>query len=987
MLIVSKASAGSGKTFALALIYIQFMLKSLREQGVPDPYKHILAVTFTKKATAEMKQRIVEELYLLAQNPAESRYTDYLIGVRSLHDEGAAVHRNLTEAQRQTEIQKLSQDARLLLGNLLQDYPSFQVSTIDSFFQQVIRNFASELGLNTNYNVSLDQGQIISEGIDRLFFDINDGAADLEMAFSNLLNYAANNINNGRDWDPKKSLKTFAEQIYREDVQRHKDALKKMNNPALLNKVHDALSAFCKKAEQEYGVTKNGTLSAKAPDDIKRKHCSAVLTLKHFDDISMLAAIEEKIDEKNRLDGRIPIAETNMLLNRIINGAEAPFIYEKTGTRLRHFLIDEFQDTSRLQWENFRPLIAESCSNSNDNLLVGDVKQSIYRWRNSDMTILQNIDSEPLFSNGLEYPKSHNFRTSQIIVEANNLLFRRYADSLASCADKSAALAPDAGKAYERLEQTATRKGAPGLFRIEWWQGSKQEFAEKAVERTIQTIRELLQTGRVKHLSEIALLLRLNKEAATITDSLIAAGIAVQSPEGLYITNHKAVQCLIAMLRCITDPCDRISAAMAESVLQTTAADMKEWLTTAQGMAYHSDLFTLARNLIDTFSLSTLPDADAYLTTFLDVVYEYCIKKNADISGFLEYWDTKKKTPPCIPASQAPDAVQISTIHKAKGLQFPVVIIPFLNWALGPNQKTRDTVLWCETTDMPEPFNLLPVIPVHAVKDAEKSYFQHAYQKEIQQEYIDALNLCYVAFTRPKHTIIAFAPQEQSVRADKNVGQWLYRLMQDKITTVDSDDAGSCEVWQESNGLMPETEEEKPAGIRTVKYVSVPENGRLKLRSHSLDDEESNLVFGTHMHELLSSIKTEDDAEAALDAYAASGAIRQEDKPKMQTALDALFDLVRKKGHADWFSDKYEVRNECSILSADNDSKRADRIMIDGTHAVIIDYKFGMPDNANNRQVQRYMERLRDMGYSVEGYLVYAGQGHIDDVLIDKHYD
>ncbi len=976
MLIVSKASAGSGKTFALALVYINFLLQSMRKNHIFDPYRHVLAVTFTKKATGEMKERIIHELYTLATNPSESGYTDYLLGVKRLEDEGKTTHRSLTAEQRAKEIKVLSDDCRTLLGNLLQDYPNFQVSTIDSFFQQILRSFAQDMQLANNYSISLDSKQVISEGVDQLFFDINDDESDLDATFSSLLTYATTNIDEGHNWNPKSQLRDFAEELLAENVQRQKKAFEHiLQNPTIIASVRKQLSDIKKSIEQEYTLTKAKTISKKAPQDIQQLHTSATLAMEHLNDLALLAAVEKKVDERNRKEGRIPLAETNSILNNIINGAEAPFVYEKIGTRLQHFLIDEFQDTSRLQWENFKPLIKESCANGNDNLVVGDVKQSIYRWRGTDMSTLQFIDKEGL-ALGEELPKTYNFRTSEVIVNANNIMFERYAQYLSSGEKPISALAANL---YANLKQEPTKKGLSGRFRIEWYDSTPGDLFIPAQNRTIEIIRSLQEEGRVKHLSEIAILVRYNKETAQLSQALIANGISVQSPEGLLIGSHEATQCVIGLLKIAINHDDKIAETNVKELLEKTGREYNPSVTTSA--MFSNDLFALVRFYIDYYRLFELPNADAYITSLLDVVYNYSLNKNADVVGFLEYWG-RNHDKLSIPASEAPEAVQIMTIHKAKGLEFPVVIIPFLSWPMGPKSDISDTLLWCDTEGLPEPFSQLPLIPISAKKAADNTYFSSYYQREIEMQYIDNLNLCYVAFTRPVHTLYAIAPQKKNVRNGESVGMLLLNLMQDHIKKASQDDNEAADnesngteylVWEEDNNLpLPVAKEYKEEAERQVKYISVPENGRLRQRTKASEYNE-NTTFGNTMHYLLSQIENNNDIlriDELIESAVRKGQIKEEERETIADDLKQFFTLIQESGHSDWYSDRYTILNEQNILCGST-TYRPDRVMIEEEKAIIIDYKFGKENPAYNKQVQQYMDLLSEMGYQVEGWLVY----------------
>lgn len=974
MLTVCKASAGSGKTFALALVYIQLLLEGLDKHHEQDPYRHILAVTFTKKATAEMKQRIIKELHTIATRPEESKYIDYLLGIKSLDDEGQTVHRRPTDIEKQKETAVLSEKCKTLLGNMLQDYPLFQVSTIDSFFQQVIRAFARELHLRADYDVSLDSDQILDEGIDRLFFDATQGDGS-EETYEDILRYAENNIESGASWNPKQQLRTFANELTKEKVQKHKeDLMQILEDKSVVTELQSVLKT--KRDEiwsQEHTKSKNpkpNVLRAGAPKDKQHDFNSILIYTKHLKDLSMLTKMEQKIDEKNREEHRIPISETNLLLRKITGDATAPFVYEKVGTRLRHYLLDEFQDTSRLQWENFVPLLEESISNSNENLIVGDVKQSIYRWRNSDLEILQNIDKQGL-DIGKELPKRFNFRSAPAIVNANNILFKRYAEKLTE-----QGLAPTATEAYKDAEQEADRNDLQGIYHIEWHDKKGSEFVNLAMQRTLEVINECLKTGRVRQRCEIAILVRKNKEASKLSEFLTSNGIPVQSPEGLLIESHDAVKLLVAELRIMTNNDDSISHYTIKRILSGIPSEKREELhKQAQQLMLRSDFFLLVRGLIDIFKLQEMSDAEAYITTFLDVVYDFSTRHSADISSFLDYWD-RKHSSICIPASQDPNAVQIMTIHKSKGLQFPMVIVPFVNWGLGQNRQSYSDLLWCETQDFPEPFNRLPIMPTQCTSTAATSVFAADAKHEVEALHIDALNTTYVAFTRPEHTFYAFAPMNDT----KTAGTWIYKTIKEEPCEsqhfTENDDYAVWETQDTSNNRTEEAVTLSAPVTLPLHYVSEYPGNRLTQRTRTTEslteDDNEQRLFGTMMHELLETANTREDAERELQRRIDNGIFREDMKKHAQQTLRNLFELIAREGHSDWFENRYLVLKETAILTPHNNLYRPDRVMFDGQKAVVVDYKFGKEEESHIKQVKDYVSQLGQMGYDAKGYLIYA---------------
>ena len=449
MLSIYNASAGSGKTFTLTREYLKMLLNEKRPKDDERlPHSRILAVTFTKKATAEMKERILKELYILSTTPEKSEHAEEIIKASS----------------NQLTLEKLKTQALILLTGILQDYSRFSISTIDGFFQQVIRTFARELGLSATYDLSLDGEEMIQEAVDEIFKRIRENQDEDKELVKWVIDFIQNNINEDSKWNPNKTIKQFSKQLLQEQVIRRMDDLQKVfENKNFMRQYRSQLQKICEDTERQvkillqqatsilateegwnkdigsalqkspeiwlkgqqgktfFNVVENPTKiinkskTSKAQQDILlnlytiqlepifqqllhictgssgKDYITAKEIIPHLYSLGILQDVSKQIEATNRNIGRLPISEINQLLHKIIEDQDAPFIYERIGQYFHHYMIDEFQDTSALQWDNFLPLIQENESYNRDNLIVGDVKQSIYRFRNSDWSLLKNI--------------------------------------------------------------------------------------------------------------------------------------------------------------------------------------------------------------------------------------------------------------------------------------------------------------------------------------------------------------------------------------------------------------------------------------------------------------------------------------------------------------------------------------------------------------------------------------------------------------------
>ena len=1043
MLNIYKASAGSGKTHTLTQEYLLMLFREQRKQGdYFKPHSRILAVTFTKKATAEMKERILEALYELSKDPTKSNFYE------KLHEK---LHINANDIQQQ---------ARELLIGILTDYNRFSVSTIDGFFQQVIRTFAMDLGLSTSYELALDGKEVMQQAVDDLFRRIRSSQQNDTDTVAWITEFTQHNIDDNRRWNPHETISQFAGELLKEQLIRYMSEVQdffadkkrlasyktmlenilKQNEKeisdiqqqaqSIINNVEglkkNAISAF-------YAPTKNliekglnttflGVLDN--PDTLYTKskttkdqqqfiktlyqqqlqplfqklhnaftqqlidYHTANAILQNLYTVGLLQEISDQVSETNKKIGRIPISEINTLLHAIIDGQEAPFIYERLGQHLNHYMIDEFQDTSALQWENFHPLIEETESKGNDNLIVGDVKQSIYRWRNSDWELLEGVHEH--FQNCATPPMKTNWRSAELLIKENEELMLKYSQWVSQTITNNQWQETPLAAAIERIynPQSIHQEAAnelPGVFHLEFYEGTDDEVAQQSLEHTTQLINQLTKEEGFQ-LSQIALLVRRGRDAELLANHLIAQGIPVQSAEGMRIQAHSSVQLLVALLQLQQTPENKVAEAIVQDCYPALSAEQAQQIQEAT----HLPLYEQVQQYIQILHLAEQSSALPYLTAFQDCIYQFTQKRVADVGAFLDYWESKKDKA-TIPSSPVVDAIRILTIHSSKGLEFDVVILPFLNWDL--QRFFKNDILWCRPTQ--EPFNQMPLVAISPTKKTLQTHFKNDYIQEALSQYIDNLNLTYVAFTRPKYRLYAYGQMysknskgELKINNIGNLLSYLYHKEgEDNTSSQETQNEEGTFIYHQATTTIAQPKAKEPTiNTREATYISSPIGNRLKLRSRAEDDfaEETPLEtidLGILMHEFLAAITTWADADNALQRMLLEGRITAAQQVVLQQQLQELRTLLQKEGKEWWFTQPCKVLNEHDILTTTGNTQRPDRVIIHQGTAIIIDYKFGQEHKKQyQEQLRNYALLLQQMGYSTEAYIVYVAQQKIERV-------
>ena len=1063
-LTIYKASAGSGKTFALAVEYILELMQPHSEKE----FEHTLAVTFTNKATAEMKSRILETLYGLKNNLKETKpYLD-------------AIKKRFKEEKKDISEQQISLQAGKALTAILHDYSHFRVETIDSFFQSILRNMARELGLAANLQVELTHDEIVESAVDSLI-ETMDEKPEVKRW---VLDYVREQLDNGDRWDIVRSLKDLAGNIFEEEYQRKSEAeLQKLSNAEVVKDFKQKMQAIKKRAEKQVqegadqllqelpnnpiydeissvnnveSFLKNLQMGKGPTDPMQKKingetsflkkqyqnnstslaseealrqtlqqlvdslkeYYSANLALRNLGPLRLLEHIDEKAREIEGDAGRFTLSSTPALLSKMVEGSDAPFIFEKIGTFINNVMIDEFQDTSRMQWENFKKLLFEKLASGGKGLLVGDIKQSIYRWRNGDWKILYGIEQEKELQrfNIKPEPLDINYRSHQQIIDFNNAFFPLAAEKLDG-------IRPDApiklSKIYEDVSQKSKKADGKGYVRIKLY---KNNGADNTICDMVEQIRELQAKGL--ELNQIAILVRKNDMAQQLIEgfSQYDPNLHLVSEEAFLLGASTGVQMIVAALRLLIDKnhSDGISEKylmlhylrdvlkQKEATIQTVALKkasevLPKEFTENRDELLQLPLYLLAEKLWRIFSLGNIQGEDIYVLTFFDELQNHLRSAGApDIQTFLEAWDEKlwKKA---VPASSVA-GIRILTIHKSKGLEFHTVFLPFSDWKIEEDQK-KD-VLWCETDT--KPYNELGALPISIYpKDVRTSFFAPAYEEEHLERRVDALNTLYVAFTRPKANLYVWG-QTKTIKKDFKIttaADLIYLTLLGDNNDTDAD----CFTYEVGSPLTEkEKEDEKENRLAlehrmkdAVEVKVITRNPMLYfLQSNQSQDylqqqlttddgqettdiKLSQREIGKRMHEVLSRISDVSQLEEVLAQARQEGLIGEGND--WEAITKRIKEGFQEPLVASWFKSDNTIYNECSIASIDKETGlpcilRPDRVVMKDNVITVIDYKFGHPSRHYYDQVKDYMSLMTRMypEQEVKGYIWYImGKGAV----------
>lgn len=1080
-LTIYKASAGSGKTFTLSVEYIKLLIKD------PQSYRSTLAVTFTNKATEEMKLRILSQLY----------------GIWKLLPDSKSYIDKIKEDLDVTE-EYMSERAGIALHNIVHNYSYFRIETIDSFFQSVLRNLARELDLTANLRIELNDYQIERNAVDELINSLDENSELLTW----IMEYIRENMDDDKDWNVIGNIKRFGENIFREYYKtnskklnerlleegffkQYTSKLRQMRNEAEVEMQNEAAQFFDalnhngieiddlnngkngpagyfikikkgiynntivtkrlqkvldegsesswvkqKSSKETQDIVRELANSTLTPlvhhaEDVRQKNWyiygSAVLTLRHLNQLRLLNSIENKVRMMNVEQNRFLLSDTHTLLHSLIRDTDSPFIFEKIGNYLENIMIDEFQDTSTVQWQNFKVLLEECMSHGEQqgNLIVGDVKQSIYRWRSGDWRMLNNIEREFPYLNSMLNVCSldTNYRSSRRVITFNNAFFKRaseleYADQKSSNPDTSSP--EQLKKAYSDVAQKVPSfRDNHGYVSINLL--PNEDYRQQALQKTAEAVSLLLDSGA--NYSDIAILVRSNDIIQLIAEFFAneLPDVKIVSDEAFRLDSSVSVNIIVNAMLWLTHPDNILAKAYIAKAYQTYVLEKSEQetnklLATAEGIDSalpcalidkRNDLLTmpifeLAEQIYTLFNIGNIKGEDAYLYAFYDALTDFIANNTADIDSFVEEWNDSiaEKT---IQAS-AIDGIRIITIHQSKGLEFEHVVIPFCDWTL-----EKGNTIWC--TPQVEPYNELPLIPVDfSASQMKGTIYEFDYNEEHLQNCVDNLNLLYVAFTRAASSLFVIAQRgtpssrsyivEQAITDIKLEGSSLDGDPSDKKAEL-LFSYGELEIVEtkakkkSDNIFTPEVENMNVDMATFSNKVEFKQSN--KSRDFVADDDEntddddrkqlSYIKTGKILHYLFSTINTTDDIDTSLAQLEMDGLIEESDT-NIKRLRDMLHKRFSKRQVADWFSSRWTLFNECTILDYDAATDtvrehRPDRVMKDEKtgEVVIVDFKFGSPRPEYVEQVNRYKALTQNMGYpNVKGYLWFVYSNRIEEV-------
>ena len=1043
---ILNASAGSGKTYQLAYKYVHDVIEE------PELYRHILAVTFTNKATEEMKSRILKEIHRLAAGD-ESSY------LRDLCDELSLDERT---------VRKRAASAR---AKILHDYSRFTVLTIDTFFQRILRAFIKELGIDLNYNVEIETASVLSKSADALIEQITtDGALQRW-----LTSFVQERIDEGLKWDVRDGILALAGEIFKE---KNKSALNHAPSREELEGIVRRISAHAEASKQElrqtaaqavgiisgaglsvedfpykaagfarwfYAVADGSTegygarVAAAAADEAKwgkagspsrnlapqlrpllTRMCelhdaghriwnTCNLLRENFRSFALLADLYARVQQICEEQNLMLLSETKYLLSEFIDHNDAPFIYEKVGNRYDRFMIDEFQDTSVKEWENFLPLLQNAMAQSEkcSVLIVGDIKQSIYRWRGGDWRILHDRALQALGPNNTEVVVlKENWRSLPDIVKFNNGIIDEIVrnDNLAlntglqAAAETGAisraeadALRDTLANAYRQQAQTPRRKGQhPGYVSVETFDGEPP---------VVERICQLLDRGFRP--CDIMILVRGATDGARVAAELLdfkqhntdpRYRFDVMTQEALVIGNAPISSFIAAALRLALNPGESLSRALFNHYLgrafDAPLSDREADFFRSIRLLSPEEAF---ERIVMEFDLQHESRQTAYLQAIHEQIIAFCSTKIADIALFLRWWD-ETGSGRSLSVDESLSTIEITTIHKAKGLEKPAIVIPYCSWALDPKSSgSIQNIVWARACEgEAEAVGQFPVRYRKAMADSE---FSAEYYREQVYSHVDNINLLYVALTRAAESLHVFIPQ----RNTRTVGALLLGAFHTEGEVVragelegryTTDERGEHFTFGRFEGPEPVKAPGNASRHLVLEaYPTAQADLRLRLPSQRYFEEEDTAEisprdFGILMHKAFEQADDEHEIYRAVDRMVCDATLSEEEARQLRERIARALELPEVR---EWFGGGWtRVRNEQEIIIPGSAStRRPDRVMVapDG-RTVVVDYKFGELDAERyRRQIREYLRLLRDMGQQpVEGYLWYVRLGKVEKV-------
>lgn len=1023
---IYNASAGSGKTYTLVQRYLEVLLRSKN----PLVFRHILALTFTNKAVNEMKFRIIDALKTFSEAEILEQHNPMF--------EGLCVDLGLSP-------NTLIERSKHILQHILHNYASFDISTIDKFNHRLIRTFAYDLKLPTNFEVELDQDSLLNEAVDSLIQ--KTGTEDL--LTNTLIDFAIEKADEDKSWDISYDFNKIAKRLVNENDLPFINAIKDRS----LNDFKDLKTQAAKQIkalETSIENTANTVLTlidecglqfddfsgrylpkyflnlshkkfnvnfeAKWQDDLetrtlypKRVTEDIAATIdsiqpqlaeafnntktlvfelllqkniyKNVTPLSVLSAIQKELEALKEEQNKLLISEFNAIIAEEIKDQPTPYLYERLGEKFKHYFIDEFQDTSQMQWSNLQPLISnaleqEQFGKTGSLMLVGDAKQAIYRWRGGyaeQFINLFNKTEQPFFVEQNVITLDDNYRSYKAIVDFNNSFFKYISENTFS------------NIAYETLYQNASQNPIienSGFVSLNFLNIQRDDNRDLIFsEQVYHTIQACVEKGF--NYNDICVLVRKKREGLAISDYLSEQQIPIVSSETLLLKNARQVVLINAVLTLLLHPTNNEVKAevlhfitdhfpvedfhhfFKSSITQNGYDFFKSFESIGVKLNYDSlhlqPLYGIVESIVKAFALDTT--SDAYILSYLDIVFEFSQKPMADIASFLNHFQ-KKENELSINLPQDQNAVKIMTIHKAKGLEFPVVIFPFSDLDI---YREKEAMSWLPVDD--ELYNGFSHLLInhnkniqHLGEEASDLYTQHNAELEL-----DNINLLYVVMTRAVEQLFVISKLDINSKGVPKSSTYSGKLI----------------------GYLHESDHWDP--MQTTYTFGTPEKGAIKEESSSVktaeidlistSKEELNIDFSTNagllwdtnlsdaiekgnlLHDIMAHVVTKKDIDTAIDLFVNQGMIDDKGASQLKKTMERI---VAHPMLQSYYSDEYLIYNERDILLKSGKTLRPDRLMIHANTAIILDYKTGLENSKYTEQLYEYADALTTMGFEVK---------------------
>ncbi len=1046
-LVVYKSSAGSGKTTTLVNEYLSLALRK------PERFGNIIALTFTIKATTEMKERVFVVL-------------DKIINLDK-HRDDAGLKAGIDHIKNATKLSEaeIRNRSKILLHNILHHYTDFSFSTIDSFVMNIVRSFAHDLNLPFDFNVELDSGFMVEQAIAMLFEQIGEN----EKLTDFLIQYILQNVDKESSLKIENELANLGKILFesrhyksiellhsielnhfseinnklRKDITKFENHLAKIAKSGLdlfksngieasdfsrgtlpkqlANIVDGKIDVNHKifvdpENNNFYPNSKSAAIKSRI-DGIRPQIVSLInsiadyfeqhaqdyynkkLILEKLNPLALLSEIKRMLDQYSAENNVIHLSESNKMIASIVLEEHIPFIYERVGRKYLHFLIDEFQDTSVIQWNNLIPLIDNSLATDNFNMLVGDAKQSIYRWRDGDvdqfinLPKINNTNSSPIMQeraqsierNYQEKLLAYNYRSERNIIEFNNAFFDFQLNHTFGSKDKKYTNKDSEriSKIYNQHHQIAGKKEDDGRVVIQNFPKDGDQTYEDGL---ISHIKKLLEQNY--RLQDIAIIARSKKVLTKNSDILVRNGYNVVSNETLFIEKNPEVSLITSFLNFVGNK-DRKNNLLNTNYLLSKrnkqnipidittflnkigqSDDIKTLCSSVNKLGYNLlpkiiqelQAYDLAEYLISSLKLTSTPNP--FVQSLLNSILENSQSNGAGISSFIDFWEMKKEVL-SISLPDNIDAIKLYTIHKAKGLEFPVVIFA----ANGFSNTSKGVFHWVDPKEAG--IEDIEVAMVNHKDDMQYSSFESQYLDEKDKQKMDDLNLIYVANTRPTEQLIILFEDERSSAWDKFKD---FTIDNDKFEQSD-DNLKIYGSSKKQEALMKQIEENT-----ITQTISNHFDTQIKLRSSAalgMSDEQSNRIEkGKIIHYLLSQIKSEEDIKLIVQSAILEGILRETDNEYYTQKIKAI---ITNEQIAPFFNKNNIEINERSIILPNGKQLRPDKVIIAKNATLIVDYKVSDYDKIsendkekNAKQVEKYRNLIENMNYpNVKTYLIY----------------